>query len=45
MQMPLWMSREEEINEGSWNWLEKVVFESKEEAAHKSLWSMAEVSF
>ena len=23
----------------SWNWLEQVVLESKEEAAHKSLWS------
>lgn len=32
--MPLWMSREEEIKEGSWNWLEQVVFESKEEAVH-----------
>lgn len=36
MQMPLWVSREEEIKEGFWNWLEQVVLESEEETACKS---------
>lgn len=36
MQMPLWVSREEAIKEGFWNWLEQVVLESEEETACKS---------
>lgn len=36
MQMPLWVSGEEEIKEGSWKWLEQALLESKEEAVRKS---------
>lgn len=45
MQMPLWVSREEEIKEGSWNWLQQAVLESREETARTSCGPWQELPF